>query len=215
MFHASLPSLACPSERRSPKGGGAEKDCAQPAARSKNARVTCSAHYQQSHSFHCFHSFSLHSTSCSMASQGSRYCGLSLIRLLAILCLFRTTLSSINFDSCDFLEYTSPTDSLVPSQNNTIGSIYVGQEMELEFTFTITANCDDSKWCNILWIGDKSDNESVTTTTHLPAIWIVDDELLIAMSNDNQNNFGDSTISVPSFAAIPDGSSHSFYFLSN
>ena len=38
VFHASLPSLACPSERRSPKGGGAEKDCARAGRQVKKCK---------------------------------------------------------------------------------------------------------------------------------------------------------------------------------
>ena len=79
--------------------------------------------------------------------------------------------------------------------------IIIGQEMEVEFYFTINTQCTGI--CNIIHIGNID-------TVRTPSLFIINNQFYIAMSN---NINWDNPRYVTGFSAIPDDDGeHLFYF---
>ena len=92
-----------------------------------------------------------------------------------------------------------------PSDGNLVGTVTVGQEMTMQFYFTVNEECGSS-WCNVIQVGDS-------WNIRLPGIFVkgVPNQFEVTMT-DNEDWTNAQMINSEDFEVVPDGEEHFFYF---
>ena len=94
----------------------------------------------------------------------------------------------------------------MPSFNDFVGYLTVGQEMTVQFWFTVNEECPDD-WCSVLHVADAD----ASYFPRLPGIYIdgTNKWFHVSMTDNFQNN---NALDLEDFEVTADGEEHLFYF---